>query len=43
MKFNQSYLENKEEFIKRLIEAGWKKNEAELEWKRIREDEESGE
>ena len=31
----------KEEFIQRLIEAGWSKEEAEAEYQRIQEDDES--
>jgi len=35
--FGQSYEENREAFIGRLIAAGWKQKEAEQEWARIQE------
>lgn len=34
--------DNKTEFIKRLVTAGWTKKEASLEWKTIQNDEEGG-
>jgi hypothetical protein len=38
--FNQEEAVNKKLFIERLIEAGWKRHEAEEEWERIQKEEE---
>jgi len=37
LEFSQSYDENRETFIERLIVAGWGRKEAEQEWNRIQE------
>ena len=31
-----------EDFVQRLIEAGWSREDAEKEWERIQDDDESG-
>jgi hypothetical protein len=35
LSFEQNEKENKKEFVERLIEAGWTKAEAEIEWLQI--------
>jgi len=35
--FEQSYHENRETFVERLVAAGWRRDEAEDEWASIQE------
>ncbi len=39
MNFNQSLDDNKKEFVQRLMQAGWKKKDAEREYERIQSEE----
>lgn len=43
MTFDQSEIENRVEFIARLMTAGWTLGEAVEEWNNVQTDEESGE
>lgn len=39
---DQDYEKNKKEFIARLVEAGWKEEDAKAEWVAIQADDEAG-
>ena len=40
MTFDQSEEDNRKEFIERLVEAGWTRDEAAEEWRRVQDEEE---